>query len=73
MYIAVPFEWLAKCGNKRSGLGTTPKGGLFKVIKVDDFGSRGKMYKVEMPYGDWVVWDIHGVVEYTDEEIERFN
>jgi len=43
---------------------------VFKVIKLDDFGSRGKMYKVELPYGDWVVWDLRGVVEISDSDWE---
>ena len=75
MYIGVKQAWssgVCRMGRYRLGVWCmeTEAFDVFKVIKLDDFGSRGKMYKVELPYGDWVVWDLRGVVEISDSDWE---
>jgi hypothetical protein len=59
MRIKVSKEWMATCGRSKM----EP---VFEVIKVDDYGSRGKMYTVKLEYGTWVVWSIRGVEELED-------
>ncbi|QIG66751.1 hypothetical protein EVB27_081 [Rhizobium phage RHph_TM16] len=70
MQVAINPAWLKTCGMKvKSPIGLCDGETLwplFEVIKVDDFGSRGKMYKVQREFGDWVVWSIRGVIEMED-------
>ncbi|QIG76904.1 hypothetical protein EVC30_075 [Rhizobium phage RHph_Y1_11] len=71
--IAVDAGWVKTCGLKSpTGLVDAETWNpIFDVIRVDDFGSRGKMYKVKLAYGDWTVWSLRGVKELVDEVADQ--
>lgn len=69
--IAINPAWLKTCGmTNRSPVGLVSSSSfwpIFNVLKVDDFGSRGKMYTVQREFGTWVVWSVRGVEEMEEE------
>lgn len=69
MQVAVNKAWCQTCKIKSPTrlVWSETLDPIFDLLKVDDFGSRGKMYTVQLEYGTWVVWSIRGVLELEDE------
>lgn len=69
-WVKVSRKWTETCGVSRQGWHVIGEPDVvhFKLVRMDDYGSRGIMYKVEGHEGwEWVVWSIRGVEVYEDD------